>query len=413
MTTNRHNILHKRQQYSINQLKKIRKDNNLTIVKADKTKTILIINKEKLKVEVNNFIIENHMEQLDKDPTEAYQKQIHQTIQKCSRLIDKHVHKYLLNIKPMAPQLNVYIKTHKENQPIRPVINNVQAPSYKVTQYINKRLQDLICLPYTYNTKNSQEVAEELIKLQVNEHMRIITLDIKDMDEFFDQLSQECEKARKYDILILLRDFNAKIGRENFIATVAGKYTLHEVTSENRKWLGQLAVRNNIIIKSTCFEHKAIHKGTWMCPGTDVVNQTDHVIINKRHTSSTADVTSCRGPSCDSEHFLVKVTLRERLSNALKNQGRTRKRWNIDKLKNEENLNLYEQKINEKLEDTSGIPDVQTEWNKIENVMVEAAKESLGEKKEKRNECRTAIQEKNNMRKIMLQRVTGSSKETY
>ena len=43
---------------------------------------------------------------------------------------------------------------------------------------------------------------------------------------------------------------------------------------------------------------------------------------------------------------------------------------------------------------------VQTEWNKIKNVIVEAAKESLGEKKGKRNEewfeeeCRTAIQER-------------------
>jgi endonuclease/exonuclease/phosphatase family metal-dependent hydrolase len=152
------------------------------------------------------------------------------------------------------------------------------------------------------------------------------------MDEFYDQLSQECEKARKYDILILLGDFNAKIGREHFIVTVAGKYTLHEVTSENGKRLGQLAAGNNMIIKSTCFEHKAIHKGTWMCLGTDVVNQIDHVIIKKRHASSITDVRSCRGPSCDSDHFLAKVTLRERLSNALKNQGR--KRWNIDKLKN-------------------------------------------------------------------------------
>jgi len=41
--------------------------------------------------------------------------------------------------------------------------------------------------------------------------------------EFYDQLSQECEKVRKYDILILLGDFHAKIGRENFITTVAGK----------------------------------------------------------------------------------------------------------------------------------------------------------------------------------------------
>ena len=56
-----------------------------------------------LKDKVNNFIIENHMEQLNEDPTEAYQKQIQQTIQKCNRLIDKHVFKYLLNIKPTAP----------------------------------------------------------------------------------------------------------------------------------------------------------------------------------------------------------------------------------------------------------------------------------------------------------------------
>ena len=32
-----------------------------------------------------------------------------------------------------------------------------------------------------YNTKNSQEIVEEIIKLQINEHMRIITLDIKDI----------------------------------------------------------------------------------------------------------------------------------------------------------------------------------------------------------------------------------------
>jgi len=62
---------------------------------------------------------------------------------------------------------------------------------------------------------------------------------------------------------------------------------------------------------------------------------------------------------------------------------------------------------------------VQTEWNKIKNVIVEVVKESFGEKKRKRNEewfdeeCRMAIQEKNNMRIIMLQGMSKSSKETY
>jgi NMD protein affecting ribosome stability and mRNA decay len=73
------------------------------------------------------------------------------------------------------------------------------------------------------------------------------------------------------------------------------------------------------------------------------------------------------------------VTLWERLSNALKNQGRKRKRWNTDELNNEY-LNLYQQKINEKLEETDGLQGVQIEWNKIKNVMVEVAKESLGER---------------------------------
>jgi hypothetical protein len=114
-----------------------------------------------------------------------------------------------------------------------------------------------------------------------------------------------------------------------------------------------------------------------MCPGTDVVNQIDHVVINKRHTPIITDIKLCNGPSCDSDHFLVKLMLRKRLSNALKNQGRKKKGWNIDKLENE-NLNLYQQKINEKLEETDGLQDVQTEWNKIKNVIVEAAKESLG-----------------------------------
>jgi hypothetical protein len=270
-----------------------------------------------------------------------------------------------------------------------------------------------------------EPISDRLCKLKLRGKFKNITLisayapteDSPDAikDEFYNQLIQVCEMAGKYDIFILLGDFNAKISKENFIATVAGKHTLYEVTSENGKQLGQLAARHNMIIKSTCFEHKRIHKGTWMCPGTDMVNQIDHVVIHKRHASSTTDAKSCHGPNCDSDHFPVKAMLRERLSNALKNCGR--KRWNINKQKNED-LNLYHQKINEKLEDTYGKQDVQTEWDTIKNVIIEAAKESLGEKG-KRNEewfdeeCRTAIQEKNNMRKIMLQRMTRSSKQTY
>ena len=60
-----------------------------------------------------------------------------------------------MNIKPTAPSLNAYIKTHKQDKPIGPVINNMQAPSYRTAKFLNIKLQSLIQLSNTYTTKNS------------------------------------------------------------------------------------------------------------------------------------------------------------------------------------------------------------------------------------------------------------------
>jgi len=57
-------------------------------------------------------------------------------MQKCEDLTEKNRRKYLLNIEPTAPRINAYIKTHKENKPIRPVIDNMQAPSYKIAKFL-------------------------------------------------------------------------------------------------------------------------------------------------------------------------------------------------------------------------------------------------------------------------------------
>ena len=59
-------------------------------------------------------------------------------MQKSNTIIVKSQQKYLLQIKPIAPILNALIKIHKDNKPIRPVINNIQAPLYKLAKYLKK-----------------------------------------------------------------------------------------------------------------------------------------------------------------------------------------------------------------------------------------------------------------------------------
>jgi len=42
-----------------------------------------------------------------------------------------------------------------------------------------------------------------------------------------------CDKTPRNDALILLGDFNAKIGKEYSSKRVAGRHILHDITSEN------------------------------------------------------------------------------------------------------------------------------------------------------------------------------------
>ena len=56
LNTNRHNILHKRYQYNIEQLRMILQINTLIKIKADKSKAIVIINENTLEKEIDNFI---------------------------------------------------------------------------------------------------------------------------------------------------------------------------------------------------------------------------------------------------------------------------------------------------------------------------------------------------------------------
>ena len=71
-----------------------------------------------LNQKIENFIHENDITQLNKDPTGTLKKQIQQTVQKCNILIERKQQKFLSQIKPSAPTLSALIKTHKQNEPI-------------------------------------------------------------------------------------------------------------------------------------------------------------------------------------------------------------------------------------------------------------------------------------------------------
>jgi endonuclease/exonuclease/phosphatase family metal-dependent hydrolase len=131
-------------------------------------------------------------------------------------------------------------------------------------------------------------------------------------EHFYEDLNRCCVQILKHDALLILRDFNANIGKELANQSVVGQHIIHEETSENGLILCQFTEANELIISSTCFEHKDIHKGTWKDPAGRTVNQTDHVLINKRRATIVVDVRTMRGANCDSDNFLIKTIIRHK-----------------------------------------------------------------------------------------------------
>jgi len=65
---------------------------------------------------------------------------------------------------------------------------------------------------------------------------------------------------------ILLGDFNAKVVRENIFKPTTGQESLHQNSNENGVRLVKFATSKNLMVKSTMFPDRNIHKYTWTSP---------------------------------------------------------------------------------------------------------------------------------------------------
>ena len=85
--------------------------------------------------------------------------------------------------------------------------------------------------------------------------------DIK--NEFYDEFERVYDSFPSDSMKIILGDFNAKIGKETVFKSTIGMESLHENSNDKGVRLINFARSKHLVIKSTCFKHKDIHKQTW------------------------------------------------------------------------------------------------------------------------------------------------------
>jgi hypothetical protein len=76
-------------------------------------------------------------------------------------------------------------------------------------------------------------------------------------------------------------------------------------------------------------------------------NQIDHVLMQARRRSTLPDVQSCREADSDSDHYMIKIKTRQRITSKNKILEKKIIKYNIDKLKEEDIEEIYQEAISQ------------------------------------------------------------------
>ena len=162
-------------------------------------------------------------------------------------------------------------------------------------------------------------------------HQRRINLTLRRMF-FYDELKHLFDACPKHDVKLIIGDLNAQICKEAIYYPTIGKEALRQESNENGKRLIHLAASENMVIGTTLFSRKDIHKITWRSPNAHHFSQIDHLLIDSRHVSHLMDVRTHRCASVDSDHFLLLLQIRARISNAKKFLGKKVEKYDYEKM---------------------------------------------------------------------------------
>jgi hypothetical protein len=94
----------------------------------------------------------------------------------------------------------------------------------------------------------------------------------------------------RYDIKIILGDFNVKVSRENIFKPTIRNESLHEISNDSGVRVVNFVTSKKLAVKSTMFPHRNIHTCTWTSPEGNTHNQIDHIFIDRRQHSRVLDV---------------------------------------------------------------------------------------------------------------------------
>ncbi|XP_061728258.1 uncharacterized protein LOC133533309 [Cydia pomonella] len=129
-------------------------------------------------------------------------------------------------------------------------------------------------------------------------------------DNFYEALRCCLDNVRTSDKLLLLGDFNARIGNNavDWPECMGHQGVGH--LNDNGQRLLELCASHSLCITNTYFKNKLIHKVSWKHPRSGHWHQLDHIITRRRDLCDILNSRTYHSAICDTDHSMVMAKTR-------------------------------------------------------------------------------------------------------
>ena len=158
----------------------------------------------------------------------------------------------------------------------------------------------------------------------INAYAPTLSASDETKDQFYDQLHTVIDAFPKQEHLLLLGDFNARVGSDNESWPVClGKQGIGKMNNNGQRLL-EICTWHNLCITNSFFKTKPQHKVSWMHPRSKLWHQIDHIITRREHLNDILITRSYQSADCDTDHSFVgcKTRLQPKKVHRAKPQGK-------------------------------------------------------------------------------------------
>ena len=143
-------------------------------------------------------------------------------------------------------------------------------------------------------------------------------------EDHYNNLANAIKSIPKHNVLLVVGDFNAHIGKED------AAFTYHEITNSNGKLLLDLAEENDLTITNTTFQKRSGKLWTYLSDMNGSKSQIDYILVNRKWKNSVKNVEAYSSfSSIGSDHRVVTAELKLSLRTTKTPPRKTAYNWKV------------------------------------------------------------------------------------